>query len=218
MPDAPHVTALRSNRRSPTRATVIVDGRATASLPREKLAELGVAVGKEWTPELAARVEAAVVFDKAQRDALRLLNRRAYSSGELRDRLKRREHEPATIDHVVEHLVARGIVDDAAYAKAVVEQTLARRPAGRRLLAAKLMNKRLPRQVIDITLDHTTEHRDVLADAVTLIEKRLRTAALQRCDGPTRRRRLYSLLMRRGFDSDTASAALAQLCLEDEAE
>jgi regulatory protein len=218
MPDTPHVTALRSSKRSPTRATVIVDGRAIASLPLEKLAELGIAVGKEWTPQLASRAAAAVVFDKAQRDALRLLNRRAYSSGELRDRLARREHEPATIDQVVEHLLARGFVDDAAYARAVVEQTLARKPAGRRLLAAKLMQKRLPREVIDATLDHTIEQRDVLADAVDLIDKRLRTAALQRCDGPTRRRRLYSLLMRRGFDSDTASAALAQLRLVDEAE
>lgn len=216
MTDASHITAIKATKRDPMRVSVYVDDRFVASLPRERVADLGLSIGMAWDAAIAGPVAAAVQFDKALRDALRLLNRRAYSSGELRDRLSRKEHDSATIDHVLAYLVERKFVDDRAYGRSVIAQSLAKKPAGRRFLQNKLYQKRLPRPVADRLLDEADRGRDAVADAVELAQKRLRTVALQRCDPAARRRRLWSLLCRRGFDGETAMAALSRLNLVDE--
>ncbi len=216
MDPAPHITAIKATKRDPLRSSIDVDGRFVAALPHETIDDLGLAVGAAWDEPTAGRVEAAAAMDKAMRDAMRLLNRRAYSSGELRDRLKRREHGEATIDQAVSQLAARRLIDDEAYGRSVIGQLLSKKPAGRRFLQGKLDARRVPREVIERLLDETDAVRDPLNDAVELATKRLRTAALQRCDPAGRRRRLWALLCRRGFDSETTTAALERLDMENE--
>lgn len=210
----PRVRKLQPTRRDPGRVMIRVgeptakSGRVVATLPRERLAEIGVAVDMAWTDALAERVAAAVDADKAHRYALNALARRALSSGELRDRLRRREHAEAAVEATVERLVGSGLVDDLAYGRAFARQLGRRRPAGPRLLRQKLIQRKLPRPIVEQVVAELEREQDPVADARALLERQLALASVQRLEPRKRDRRLWNLLARRGFDADAIAAAM----------
>jgi regulatory protein len=208
------VTKLQPTKRDPNRVMIRVDGKVVATLPRDVIESLGVMVDTEWTASLAERVDVAVDADKARKYAMNALGRRALSCGELADRIKRRGHSQAVADRVVEELIERGYLDDLAYARAVIRSERARKPAGPSLLRAKLFKKRVGRSVIDRAIAEADADYDQIDAARALAERRLRTAAMQKADAETRKRRLWGLLARRGFNVDTIRSAMDQLDLD----
>ena len=205
------VTKLQPTQRDPNRVMIRVDGKVVATLPREVIDELGISIDLEWTESIAGRVDVAVDSDKARKYAMNALGRRALSCGELADRIRRRGHSQSVAAQVVGELVARGYLDDLAYARAVIRSERARKPAGPALLGAKLLKKRVDRAVIDRAIAEADADYDQVEAAVALAERRLRTAAMQKADAETRKRRLWGLLARRGFNVDTIRAAMDQL-------
>ena len=202
------VTRLQPTKRDPARVMIRVGAKVAATLPRSAVDELGIAAGTPWTPALAAAVAEAVDADKARRYALNALGRRALSRGELVERIRRRGHGDEVARRVVDDLGSRGLVDDLAYARAVIRSERARKPAGPALLRAKLMHKRVDRQTIDAAIAEADDGYDQVEAARQLIERRLRTTAMRRADPPTRQRRLWALLARRGFSVDIIRAAI----------
>ncbi len=211
-----HITAIKPTRNDPARHTIRAGGKVVATLNDASVKALGLAVGMDWTEELAERVGEAAAKDKAMRDAMRMIGRRALSRGMLAERLARKGYDPEHIDGVVGRLSERGLLDDDAFGRLVVRAELQRKPAGARLLRHKLAQKKVPRELADRLLGEELAERDLVAEARDLAERRLRTAAMQRCDRATRQRRLWSLLGRRGFDVDTIRAALDGLFDEQE--
>jgi len=205
------IAALKPLPSDPDLIAVRVGRRTAARLRREDVAELGLEVGTVWDAALAARVAPRAAALEARRAALRLVNRRALSSGELIDRLRRKGFDADVARAVATRLVEQRILDDESYGRSIIERERARRPAGRRLLRHKLIAKRLSAALIDRLLDEADGEVDDVAEARALAEKRLRSASLQRCDRPTRTRRLFAALARRGFDPETIRTALAQL-------
>lgn len=212
----PTVTKLQPTKRDPGRVMIRVDGAVKATLPREVVERLGVAVGDVWSEAAAGRVAEAVDADKAQRYALNALGRRALSAGELADRIRRRGHAPQVAEAVVREMVDKRFIDDEAYGRSVIRAERSRRPAGPRLLRQKLMQKRLERSLIDRLIREVEAEQDAVADARRLVESRLRAPSFQRLDAATRQRRLWAQLARRGFDSDAIRAAMRGVDDEEE--
>jgi len=209
--DGPTITAIRSTKRDPSRVSIHVDGKFAAALSRERLAELGLKKGTRWTEEIAARVAEVDARDKAMRDATRILGRRAVSCGDLRQRLQRKQHDAAVIDQVIDRMQEIGALDDEAFGRALIREIRNRKPAGRRLLQQKLYQKRLDRKLIDRLLDEADAVGGQLEQVRQFAIKRLHSPSLRKVDPLTRKRRLWSVLARRGFDSETISDALADL-------
>ncbi len=212
MAELAHITGIVASNRDGRRVVVKVDGKATARLSIEQVAALGLAAGMAWDAALAGRVAEAAAYDKAMQDALRRLNRRAMSRGDLDRKLRQLEHEPAIRQRVLERLAELSLLDDEAFGRALIRETTARRAAGPRLLGQKLRRKGLDRQLIDRLLAELREGQgaDPAAGAIELARKRL--ASMQRLDAATRKRRLYGLLSRRGFEPpviDTVMRTLA---------
>lgn len=211
MSDAPTITAIKNVPSDPHRVSVRVGKKSVAKLPREAVSEIGLVVGERWTEALAARVEQAAGLDKMKRDALRLVNRRDYSSGELVFKLTQKDHPRSLAQALVDEFAERGLIDDEAYGRSVIRTELSRKAAGRRLLQQKLYQKKLPRDLIETLLnahDADEDHDDITA-ATELAEKKLATATLQKCDAQKRRQRIYSLLARRGFGPDVINKVMA---------
>lgn len=210
------ITRITPTKRDPLRLTLRAGGRVVATLPRDQVEALGLAVGLAWTDELARRIGPAVDCDKAWRYAVRALGRRALSRGELIDRLRRRGHEAKTAEQVVDRLTDKGWLDDAAYGRSVIQAERARKPAGARLLRHKLAAKRVPRDVAERLVDEAEKDHDPVAAARSFAEQRLRSATLQRADAQARKRRLWGQLARRGFDAHTIRQALQPLLGDDQ--
>jgi regulatory protein len=211
MSDLSTITAIKARAGDAERCSIRVGKKTVATIPWEQVNTLGLRVGDVWDQALADRVAKLAAADQVRRDALRLINRRDYSSGELRFKLTQKGHEAGTSEAVVARLVDIGVVDDEAYGRSVIAAQRARKGAGARLLQQKLMQKRLPRELIDQLIREADEDYDHVAEARHLAERKLDTAALQRCDADKRRQRIWSLLARRGFSPDTIVRVMADL-------
>jgi regulatory protein len=203
--------SLVPTKRDPQRMMIRVAGKVMATLPRTVLAELHIEAGTPWSQALAERVAKAVAFDQARRKAIRLLERRMFGRAELIDRLTRADHPRAAAEVIADEMVERGVIDEAAYGRAIIDAQRARRPAGPHLLRHKLMQRKLSRDLIDKLLAEAIDPADSLEQAMTLAQRRLATVAMAKLDPASRKRRLWGLLQRRGFDAQTCREVLENL-------
>ena len=136
--------------------------------------------------------------------ALRLLARRELSTGQLRDRLTRRELPPSEIEAAITRLTRERAVDDARTALAYA----------RRAAEVKLRGQsRTRREIEALGIDPATARRAVAEVFDEVDEASVRERAIaKRLDGPIRDRaqfrRLYQALLRQGFPPDRVAAAL----------
>lgn len=212
------ITAIKTTKRNAIERKVFVDGKCVAALPLDVVVELDLMEGQACSDEMVDRICKAAGYAKAKREALKMLNRRALSCGELTERLKKKGYDGNAVEFVVAELNETGYLNDEAYGRVVIEQERRRKAAGRRLLQQKLYQKKLKRDVIDRLLDEADEERDVVNDALELARKRFETATMQGLEERAQKRRLWSLLQRRGFDYQTIEKVVARLYEERESE
>jgi regulatory protein len=206
------ITAIKPTQRDPKRVTVRVGRKVMGTLPISKVHELGLEVGQVWDDALAERVAQAGAFDKALRQAMNRLNRRALSRRDLGQKLHGLGYDEPVREAVLDRLTELKFIDDEVYGRALIDATMRRKPAGPQLLRQKLYQKGIDRSLIERLVSEATDAQDLAPGAVELARKKLRT--LQRVDPETRKRRLYGLLARRGFNPDTISSVMAELADE----
>ena len=211
--------AIRPTQRDANRATIRVGRKGDSATPGRKkprvvatltvrrIADLDLHAGQVWNDELATLVESNVGIDKAMRSAMTRLSRRAMSGWMLRDKLKTAGHEHVVIDQVLERLAELDLLDDEQFGRALVRETMARKPAGPALLKQKLYQKGIRGSLADRLVAEATADRDEQQDAATAFALK-KAASMMRLDRVTRERRLYGQLARRGFGPDTIRAAM----------
>ena len=140
--------------------------------------------------------------------ALDMLEARARGADELRRLLVRKGESVAEVDETIERLTRAGLVDDANYARQLARSKALGAGMSRRRIQQELSRRGVAREVSTEAIAQVFEDESV--DEEKLIEraaaKKLRT--LSRLDEPTRRRRLYAFLARRGFDGDDIQRVL----------
>jgi regulatory protein len=137
--------------------------------------------------------------------ALRMVARRELSEAQIRQRLARRDHDPADIDAALAALKTDGAIDDARVAAVIARtEALVRRRgklrARRRIEAAGIAASLAARAVDDV-------FRELDPDALieSALQKRLRGGAI----GDDRlHARLYRYLLAQGFEADRVAAVL----------
>ena len=147
--------------------------------------------------------------------ALRFLETRARSVREVRRRRTDAGYRSELVEAALDRLLVLGILDDGAFARAWVESRDRARPRGAAALRRELRLKGIEAALIDEVLAEREGEGDVGRDApspdATAAERLLarHARALERVTDPRKRRqRAYALLVRNGFDPDTAAAAL----------
>ena len=127
--------------------------------------------------------------------AYRLIARRAYTRREMARKLAGKG-EPEKVETVLERLAESGYLDDRAFARDYVQQRLASRPAGRRLLEMRLRTKGVPAEAIREVLGEIDPEAEEAA-AQDLAKKK--AAALKNLEPTDRKRRIFQFLVSRGF-------------------
>ncbi|HYM84326.1 MAG TPA: regulatory protein RecX, partial [Candidatus Dormibacteraeota bacterium] len=162
----------------------------------------------------AAVDDPQVVLDAA----LRFLEARSRSVAEVRRRLVGAGYRSALVDGAVERLLALGMLDDAAFARAWVESRDRARPRGEHALRQELRLKGIDASTIDAVLEDRRGDDDAEAQvderaAERLMERHRR--ALERLDDPrVRRQRAYAILARHGFDPSAARDVARRIAAE----
>ena len=141
--------------------------------------------------------------------ALKLLERTRRTRNELERKLKDRGFAPGTIAEVVGRLVEVNLVDDAEFARAWLAGRWGRKPSGWRRLHQELRAKGISDDDIERARAQLAERGgapDEVESAAKLVAQARRRYA--RLDPQVQRQRLYALLARHGYDSDTIRRAL----------
>jgi regulatory protein len=133
--------------------------------------------------------------------ALRLLARRDFASGDLRDRLERRGFDPLTVTATVTELLEERALDDGRYVENYVA-THADRGEGPIRISMELRAQSLPSELIEAALSAVTDWPQ-RARAV-----RNRRFGAELPAGWSEKARQARFLQYRGFSSDHIRSAL----------
>ena len=203
----PVLTALQPDPSRPGSVRVYADGRLYCTVDEGALE--GVAVGRPVDRALAERLEAAADLEAAYRTVLRALERRPYARADLARRMLRRGHPREAVEAALERAQARGLLDDAEFARNFVE-TRAARGRGPARLVRDLLAMGVERCLIDRAIAAQWPEGAV-GPAVPAALAAKRAAQLGDLARPVKRRRLLAYLARRGFTGREAVEAVVKV-------
>jgi regulatory protein len=135
--------------------------------------------------------------------ALGLLAVRQRSRRELERRLEGAGFDPEEVRAELDRLLQVGLIDDEAFARAVVEHSFTTKKEGRRVVAGRLMSAGIAPETATAVLDEAVGGEEERADALAAA-KAARLSGLQ---PDAAYRRLYGILARRGYAPDLAGRA-----------
>ena len=199
----PVVTALRATRRGGV--ALHVDGEYVCAVSEALVARWHLFKGRELDDADLAEVRASASAERVMGDAYRLLGHRARSRGELRRRLLDKEHDESVVEDALQRLADDGFLDDAEFARSYVADKRRLGGWGAERIRRGLRELDVEASVIDDVLASGAEGEDDEFDRAL--------AVLRRKGAPDRpveseRRRAYQALLRRGFSSSVAYAAV----------
>lgn len=148
--------------------------------------------------------EAEAAKAKVRNRALLLLDQRARSRAELRDRLVALEFDEDVVEAVLDDLAGVGLIDDESFAREWVRQRHARRGKSARVLDAELRDKGVGAADRAAALEQVSRSSEE-AVARELAEKKARTiksVPADRAESDKALRRIVGVLARRGFDGE----------------
>jgi regulatory protein len=212
------ITGIVASTRKEGRFVLQVDGAVGATVSLDILDRLKLRVGTEVDEALAARIAeeggALAAYDRA----LNMLAFQARSSRDLRRKLVQKGEVEAHAQAAVERLVAAGLLDDAEYARQVARSKVAGQGASKRRLQQELFKRGVERGVADAAIGEVLSDEGV--DEGEIVERfaRKKLKSLAALDAPTRRRRLYAYLARRGYEGDVIRRAMSRVLGEGERE
>lgn len=154
--------------------------------------------GTDTDPDAAGEIGADADPD-AHADGVRLLARRALSSGELRSLLLAKDHPQNQVEEVIVEFERSLYLDDSGLARSLTEKLRESKRASRAQIRVKLRERKIPDAVIETVLAELDEGEEerLLRDAAE--DRARRLAGLDR---QTAERRLLGYLARRGWSGE----------------
>jgi regulatory protein len=149
--------------------------------------------------------------------ALKVLTGRAHSTGELREKLRRRAERPADIDDVLARLKDVGYLDDRRYAESFAAARLSNEKFGRTRVVQDLRQRRVAPELAEKTVQKVYQDVDDQALIEDWIRRKYRMAPRQ---GLFQKEKdlaaAYRRLLRAGFRSGEVIRALKRFAKDPE--
>jgi regulatory protein len=199
----PVVTALRATRRG--HVAVHVDGNFACSVSDSFVARWHLYKGRELDDDALSQLRGQAAAERVLADAYRLLGHRARSRHELCLRLLQKGHDDEAVAGALERLAGDGLLDDAEFARSYIADKRGLSRWGSQRIRRGLAELGVDHDVIDAALGAAPEGDDAeLERAVAELGRR--GAPQPPLDAA--RRRAYQALVRRGFSTAIAYAAV----------
>jgi regulatory protein len=143
--------------------------------------------------------------------SLRLINIRSRTEHELKKRLLEKGFKSNVVDEVIERLKDVELINDEKIIHEIIEYGIRAKRLGRYGLRQYCLKRGIPKDLVDkIPMEEIDE--ETMAEE--LVRKRLTQMEGLPCD--KKRRRLYGLLSRRGYSSETIWNVLNRVVPESE--
>ena len=198
------ITALKAQKKNPNRINVYLDGDYAFGLARIVAAWLKI--GQVLSEEDIDRLKQQDTLEVAFQRGLLILSYRPRSIAEVRRKLSEQGFEPAVVDATIQRMKDNGLLGDEQFAHAWVENRVAFRPRGRRLLAVELRQKGVAEEAIQQALSETPDEESLAYQSAVQYARKMVGK-----DWETFRKRLGAYLMRRGFSYGTIAPILRRV-------
>ncbi len=201
----PVVTALRATRGG--RVAIHVDGELVCTVSEALVARWHLYKGRELDAAALEQLRAQAFSELVMADAYRLLGHRSRSREELRRRLLQKEHAPDAVAAALDALAADGLIDDAEFTRSYVADKRRLAGWGAERIRRGLTALGVEQARIDAELGSEAPGEGEDAE----LERAVAVLARKGAPQPpleAARRRAYQALLRRGFASSVAYAAV----------
>ena len=198
------ITAILPQVKDKRRCNIYIDGRFCCGLTLEATVKNRLKVGQIVTEEKLAEIQLESEKDTAFDKALTHLSATRKTEKQIRTYLAGKGYLPVVVDYVVEKLRGYDFLNDGEYADAYVESVSARK--GGRLIRMELIGKGVSDEEIERALGEREEGAEEEA-AKAILTKYMRNKPFDK----ETLSKVYRYLMGKGFDYETAKAALASL-------
>ena len=195
------ITAITPQKKDKTRCNIEVDGRFYCGMKLETVMQNRLKAGDHVSEDELSRMQLESEKTTALDKALTHITLSMKTEREIRTYLRKKGYLQDVCDYVVEKMKGYGFLDDRAYAKSYAESAIKRK--GARLIQMELRQKGVSDEDISGAIQSLSGEEE---SAKRLLEKYLRGKTIDR----DTIRKAYRFLMSKGFDYDTAKAALAQ--------
>jgi regulatory protein len=205
------VTAIVASPRREGRFDLMLDGVSCGLVSLELIDRFGLRLGSVVDDARRAELDEAIASLATYDRALNLLAAQARSHRDLRRRLLQKGEPEARVDAALARLAAAGLLSDDTYARQFTRSRVLGRGASRRRVRDELFRRGVTGAAADEAIAEVFE--DEAVDEIALAEQaaRKKLRALTGVDEPTRRRRVYAFLVRRGYDGEQIREALGRV-------
>ena len=208
------IASITPSQRKPGRFTLEVEGQQIATLSIDAIERLGLARGSAFDDGTAAAVEREVGILATYDRALNLLAARARASADLHRLLVSKGEPKDRVDAAIGRLEHAGFLDDSSFARQFTRSKVLDGGFSRCRVQLELEKRGVARDVAIQAIDAVFVEDGVneAASIERIARKKLRTLINQ--DAPTRKRRLYAFLARRGYHADDIGRVMRNLLNE----
>lgn len=189
------ITAIKAQVKNPERVSVYIDGTYALSLSYNQLLEQKLHAGLEVTDTRLAELKHTSDMGKAYERAMMYALLRPRSMREIQDYCRRKKWPPEDCRVIIDKLVARGYINDRAFARSWVENRALNKSTSHRKLWLELKQKGIADDIIaDVMQASSYDEMKALGD---LVAKKRKLARYKGDD-----QKLMQYLARQGFGFD----------------
>ena len=192
---------------SPERFTLIFDDGRELKSSLSVVTDMFLCVGKEFTEEEYESLYNTSTLSLCKSRAIRLINTRAMSAKEMRDKLVEKGEAPENAEYCAEWLCEMGLINDESYAAMIVRHYAAK-GYGVSRIRQELYRRGISRELWDEALREMPEQDDK-------IERFIR-ARVNDFEDKQQISKVTAALFRRGYTWEQIKHALHNLSIEED--
>jgi regulatory protein len=158
------------------------------------------------------RLKLTGLDDKTKQYALKLLSYKGRSEREMEERLRKRGASHEVIVSTIQYLRNAGLLNDLSLAESLKREALTNRMLSQNGARNFILRRGIPKTIVD-SLFRSDENTD-FENALRFADKKLRL--LEKYPALTAKRRLYHLLLRRGYSVGTIMKVINDKHMKEE--
>jgi regulatory protein len=146
------ITGLKSQINAQEKLSVFIDNKYAFSLSQTEVLKLKLKTGQELSASEAKNLKQLAEQDKLYTRTLKLVARRSKSEWEVKNYLVRKGASPSLISTILNKLTDLNLINDLVFAENYVNYLQSQSPASRRKILAKLKQKHISDEVINLAM------------------------------------------------------------------
>ena len=200
------ITSIEPQVKDKNRCNIYIDGKFYCGIKLEVAVKYHLKVGMQVEKSQLAEIQLETEKSQALDKAMTHLSATMKTTRQMRDFLSKKGYTEAVQNYVLEKLEYYKFIDDYAYCRAYIDSVSGK---GKRAIEVDLIKRGADRKAIETALEEVEEDSD---EAYAVLSKYLRGKG-------TDKQTLFKgfkYLLSKGYDMDTAKAALSKYGENDE--